>query len=127
VTLAGFGLFVAAGFVLMALSASAVPQEDTTLDLSDEKLWVVAEAYLEVFEIQQAYKSKIQTSATTEEAQMLQQEANLESHRVVEAKDDLTVQEYRDTLTAASEDDDLWHELVDIVEVLREERAQEER
>lgn len=128
VIVASLGLMTTAGFVLMAFTALAAPQEDSkSLDLSEEKLRVVAEAYLEVSEVQQAYRSKVQTARTTLEAQMLQQEANRESERVVDEKENLTIQEYSDTLSAASEDDDLRRELLAIVEVIQAEQAQEER
>lgn len=127
VMVGALGSITAAGYALMVFTAFAAPQtESESLDLSEEKLRVVAEAYLEVFEIQQTYRHKIQTAQTTEEAQMLQQEANRESQRVVEELDNLTVQEYSDTLSAASEDDDLWRDLVAIVEAIQEEGAQEE-
>lgn len=57
-------------------------------DLSDERLDVVAEAFLEVSELQRDLQQRLENAATPEEAQKLQAEANdeilaaLEDHGV---------------------------------------------
>lgn len=94
---------VALALVAVPAVAQGVQQQQREVppppDLSDERLDVVAEAFLEVSELQRDLQQRLENAATPEEAQKLQAEANDE---ILAALDDhgVPVEEYTDVMNA---------------------------
>lgn len=68
-------------------------------DISDERLDVVAGAFLEVSEVQRDLQGRLEETATPEEAQKLQAEANDEILQTLEDHE-VPVEEYTDVMNA---------------------------
>lgn len=85
-----------------ANSAAAEPVE-----VSDEKLAVVAEVMSEIEQIRDRYRSEIENTEDPEEQQQLIREGNREMAATVQETPDITVDELNAVLEAASVDDDL--------------------
>lgn len=108
------------------LFALGTSQSIASADISDEKLEVLARVYLEVYEINQSYKSRIEAADTTEEANQLQQAANQAMLDVIENEDDVTVNEYNDVISALGNDDELRERLQAQVDEIQEEESEQD-
>jgi len=109
--------------VAVPLVAAAATQNDSGSEISDEKLRAVAEAYIEVYEINQSYKSKIEAAPTAGEADQLQQAANQEMVDAIENAENVSVSEYNDIIQALGEDDELRERLQAHVDEIQEEES----
>lgn len=89
-------------------------------DLSDERLDVVAEAFLEVSEVQRDLQQQLENAATPEEAQKLQAEANDEILATLD-EHEVPVEEYADVMNATQNHTSFRERFMAAVE-----RAQEE-
>lgn len=112
--------------VAFPLVAAAATQNDSGSEISDEKLRAVAEAYIEVYQINQSYKSKIEAAQTAGEADQLQQAANQEMVDAIENAENVSVNEYNDIIQALGEDDELRERLQAQVDEIQEEESERE-
>jgi hypothetical protein len=90
---------------------SALPLLGQSADVSDAKLEAVAKAYVQVLDIQNTYKPKIESARTQEEAQRLQQEANQKMIEAIQVQQ-LAVEEYNAIINASDQDAELRERLV---------------
>lgn len=119
-----WALMVSTVFVVaIPLFAMAAFQSDSAAEISDEKLKAVARAYIQVFKINQSYKSKIEASQTTEEANELQQTANQEMIDAIESEENVTVNEYNEVIGALADDEELRERLQAHVDEIQEQES----
>ena len=106
--------------IMAAISlACAIPLFSQSGEVSDDKLAAVAKAYVQVREIQNAYRPQIESARTQEEAQRLQREADQKMVEVIQAY--LTVDEYASIWEASDQDDVLRQRLLFQIQRVQEE------
>ena len=98
------------GAMAALLLVAALPLLGQSADVSDAKLEAVAKAYVQVLEIQNTYRPRIENARTQEEAQQLQQEASQKMAEAIQAQ--LPVDEYGAIMSASDQDAELRERLV---------------
>jgi len=99
----------------------------TPAEVPDATLEVVAKAYVEVLDIQEEYRPRIESSQSAEEAQRLQQEAEEEMVQAIEAQEGVTLEVYNTTIERATQSDpELGARLREHVQRELQARAEEE-
>ena len=76
-------------------------------NMDEEKLQSFAVAFLEVTKVTQAYQPQIESAASDEDRQQLQQQASEEMVNAVNGADGITVDEYNMIIQAAQTDPEL--------------------
>lgn len=100
--------------------------QDTTA-VSDSKLELVANAFIEVRQIQNEYSPQIESATSQEEAQAVQEEASRKMIQAIEETDGLEIEEYNQIMAEAQENEQLRTRLIDAVERTIAERSEEGR
>ncbi|MGM0583205.1 MAG: DUF4168 domain-containing protein [Pseudomonadota bacterium] len=105
-------LGLAAGAAALPVAAqqsggSANSAAGAPIEVSDEKLAVVAEVMAEIEQIRDRYRSEIENTDDPEQQQQLIREGNREMAATVEETPDISVEELNAVLEAASVDDEL--------------------
>lgn len=118
------------GMLILLLACLTAPlmalqQTGGTGDFSDSKLKTVANAYIQVYELQQLYGPQIEAAENQQEAQQLQQQANEQMVQAINHEEDLTVEEYSEVMNAVQQSDELREKLNAFVEEIQEERAED--
>lgn len=112
---------------MFAFPILAAAQSDSVHDISDEKLEAVARAYIEVYQINQSYKSRIEAAKTTEEADQLKAAANQAMKEVIDNEEAVTVTEYNDVIQAVGDDGELRERLQAQVDAIQEEESNKKK
>jgi Domain of unknown function (DUF4168) len=114
--------FLVHSTLLAALMVVAVPEAlaqaqpaTPPAELSQERLEAFADAAIEVQQLETELKAELQGTDSPEEAARLQQEAQLEASRAVEAQG-LTTDEYLAIVQAAEQDPALYAMITDMMQ-----------
>lgn len=113
-------------FIFAPTSAAQVDQEPPPapdIDITDEDIEMVAEAYVMVEDVRQEYTAEFQQTEDPEEAQELQMELQEEINAVIEDMEGLTLEEYDQYIQAAQQDAELRDQLLDAIEEHRDDDA----
>lgn len=123
---AAVAVAASAFLTLMAFPVSIQVQQQQPPELSDSKIQAVAEAYVQVFEIQSAYAPRIEAAQSPEEAQQLQQRANEEVVEVIREQEGVTVEEYSQIVNLAQSDEQVRERLLKEIQKIQEEDESQE-
>ena len=120
-TLKSFGAFAVA---LLALALVSVPAQAQVLEgeveqVPSEELREFAEIYLDVDEIRQEVEMEIATAESPEEAQQIQQQANVRMTAVVE-EHGMSIERYTEITQALNTDPQQHQEFVSILEEIED-------
>lgn len=118
VAVSAFALF----FFAFALAPDSFAQEPPPqppapeVDLDEEDIQQVAEAYVAIEEVRQQYEAEFQQMDDPEAAQELQMEMQEEINAVIEDMEGMTLEEYDQAVQAAQQDEELRNQLLQAIE-----------
>lgn len=94
-------------------------QQQETPDFSDARIEKTAEAYTEITKIREQYQDEFSQAESSEQAQELQTKINKKITDAIE-KNDMSVEDYNEVITAAQTDENLRADLLDRIRNIRE-------
>jgi Spy/CpxP family protein refolding chaperone len=92
--------------------------QQQTPDFSNDQIEKTAQSYTKITEIREQYQDQFSQAESTEQAQELQTKINEKITGAIE-KNDMSVEEYNEVITAAQTDEDLRAELLDRIREMR--------
>jgi hypothetical protein len=92
--------------------------QQQTPDFSNDQIEKTAQSYTKITEIREQYQDQFSQAESTEQAQELQTKINEKITGAIE-KNDMSVEEYNEVITAAQTDEDLLAELLDRIREMR--------
>lgn len=124
-----FALAMPVALALVAVPLIAQSQQQREVppppDLSEERMEVMAKAFLDVSALQQALEQRLESAATPDEARKLQAEANDEILATLEDRE-VTVEEYAEAMNATQSHRSFRERFLAALERVQEEGPDEE-
>jgi hypothetical protein len=117
ITAASGRLLAMAGAVALVLAFAPPAAAQMGTQFSDTQISAFAEAARDVGELQQLYDARLQEADSAEQVQQLQEQAQAEMVQAVEASG-LTPEEYNQILQAAHQDEQLYTQIVEQMQMM---------
>jgi len=120
----GLSIFVVLALFAIPATAQDMQPEPVDVELSDEEKQAVAEAYVDLQQLEAQYREQFADLQDPEEAQQVQQQFQEEVQGTVE-EHGITLELYDQAIQATQTDAELRDELLALIEEVQEERGVE--